>query len=188
MNIHPEKAMQSLTDLTPFPIEKVETFFLSEPHIQLMAGEKSFREFFEFFKSEYSFSKSYQNFLQIWEDIIGEPKSGMEALVRSLSRSYKVILCSNTDPEHWRVCRNKCGFIKTYFLNCFLSYEMGLVKPSSTIYERMLSELSINPSDAVFIDDSNENINAAAKVGLKTIHATSFEAITASLKNLDINY
>lgn len=170
VNIHPDLAMQKLTKATPLPEEKVSSFFLSEAHIQLMCGKISFREFFDYFKEAYSFSKSFQDFLEIWEYIIGEPKQGIELLIQSLAKSHTIILCSNTDPEHWRICRERCRFIDPYFTKCFLSFEMGLVKPGLKIYQFLLDDLSTNANNAVFIDDSLENIEAAAKVGLHTIH------------------
>lgn len=188
VDIYPEQAMQKLAEATPLSPEKISTFFLSDPHLQLMRGEKTFREFYDDFRKEYFFSESFQNFLKTWEDIIGGSRQGMESLVRHLGKTYRIILCSNTDVEHWRICRERCQYIEEYFSKCFLSFEMGLVKPGSEIYQTLLQDLSTKAGSAVFIDDSLENIQSAAALGLHTIHAESYSAITAGLANLNIQY
>jgi len=45
-----------------------------------------------------------------------------------------------------------------------------LMKPDAAIYELAISRFNLTPQETVFIDDKLENIEAAKKLNLKTIH------------------
>lgn len=42
-------------------------------------------------------------------------------------------------------------------------------KPEPGIYEKVLTELQVSGSEAIFLDDIGENLKAAAKFGIKTV-------------------
>lgn len=106
-------------------------------------------------------------FFSIYNDIfsINMPIVG---LLKSLQSGYKLVLCSNTDVERF-------GFVKKKFPEVLLfdkyvvSYEVGFMKPHPRIYEAALEEAGTKPEESVFIDDREENIIAAEKLGLQTI-------------------
>jgi epoxide hydrolase-like predicted phosphatase len=49
------------------------------------------------------------------------------------------------------------------------SSEVGLRKPDPRIYELTCEQLAVEPSDAVFVDDLPDNIDAARSLGLETV-------------------
>lgn len=57
----------------------------------------------------------------------------------------------------------------------FASYEIGLLKPDTAIYEFVRSSLNAEFAELVFIDDKAENVDAATKLG---IHAILFNQAT----------
>jgi epoxide hydrolase-like predicted phosphatase len=63
------------------------------------------------------------------------------------------------------------------------SSEVGMRKPDPAIYEHTCGLLGVRPDAAVFLDDVEENVTAAARVGLDTVHFGS-DPIT-SLAELD---
>lgn len=54
------------------------------------------------------------------------------------------------------------------FDRTFFSCECGLIKPDVAIYNHALEQLALRPSQVLFIDDKQENIKAAKKLGLNT--------------------
>jgi putative hydrolase of the HAD superfamily len=54
-----------------------------------------------------------------------------------------------------------------------LSCEVGLIKPESAIYERCLEGLQVMPSEALFVDDKQINVQAARALGITSIHFQS---------------
>ena len=57
------------------------------------------------------------------------------------------------------------------FKSCFevfyLSHEMNLRKPNANIFEFVLTKHQLNPKDTLFIDDTKENTDAAAELGMQ---------------------
>lgn len=51
-----------------------------------------------------------------------------------------------------------------------VSAKVNLCKPDKRIYTTLLDKYSIKPSEAVFLDDRKENVDAAAKLGITAIH------------------
>ena len=50
-----------------------------------------------------------------------------------------------------------------------ISCHINKVKPERAIYEHLLEEHQLQAHETVFIDDMNENLTAAAKLGIRTI-------------------
>lgn len=84
---------------------------------------------------------------------------------------YKLILLSNTSMLHidW-VAANIDVFqeFKSSFDAFYLSYDIGVRKPNTKIYERVLKDQNLKAEECIFIDDKSENTEGAAKVGLHT--------------------
>lgn len=47
------------------------------------------------------------------------------------------------------------------------SYLLGMAKPDEAIYRHVLTELDVEPEEALFIDDKQPNIEAARALGMK---------------------
>jgi epoxide hydrolase-like predicted phosphatase len=49
------------------------------------------------------------------------------------------------------------------------SYEVGLAKPDEAYYQMILDLLGVRAEQAIFLDDNNDNVIAAAQMGMKGI-------------------
>lgn len=94
----------------------------------------------------------------------------MSSLLRQLhaESKYRLFLLSNTSPLHFEYIKKKYDYVN--LLEKFaLSYELKSLKPDDIIYERTIEQLGINPGESVFIDDLQENCEAANRHGINTI-------------------
>ena len=57
-------------------------------------------------------------------------------------------------------------------------------KRSHEFYQRLLDRYSVNPSQAVFIDDNLRNIKAAEELGIKGIHFHTPAQLKEELKKI----
>lgn len=108
-----------------------------------------------------------------WNSFINEvPTYKLDALLK-LRESYMVYLLSNTNAIHWDYSC-KCLFpyngfdVNSYFERIYLSFEMKLLKPDPKIFQMMLADAAIEPSETLFIDDSVDNCLAAQSLGIYT--------------------
>ncbi len=56
------------------------------------------------------------------------------------------------------------------FVKILFSFDLHLSKPNPEIFEFVLNQHRLVPSETLFIDDTFEHIEAARKLGLKTYH------------------
>lgn len=61
------------------------------------------------------------------------------------------------------------------FQGVIVSAEVGITKPSSSIYKHLLKKYSLNAAECVFIDDNLQNVESARQVGMYGVHFTSAE-------------
>lgn len=95
-------------------------------------------------------------------------------MLQLLKTKYRIVMLSNTNkvmfeskiPELFKVDGLR---IEDYFDDFFLSYKMGLSKPSPEIFIKVAEQLGINPCEALFIDDSQANVDAASRLGFQTM-------------------
>lgn len=80
---------------------------------------------------------------------------------------HRLFLLSNTNDIHWQQCGPQ---LDGCFEREFLSYEMQLAKPDTRIYAEVLRQAGIDAHETLFIDDTAENIAAAASLGIATYH------------------
>lgn len=77
----------------------------------------------------------------------------------------KVYLLSNLRKVDFEYLKKDIDI--SIFDKTFLSYEMNLIKPQKEIYETVIEDLNINPSNIYFFDDNSTNIGSAIQCGIK---------------------
>lgn len=116
--------------------------------------------------------------LDAWNEfLVGIPSERLECLA-SIKDKYHLYLLSNTNRIHWALATNdlflyKGRTVDFYFEKLFLSYKLGVTKPDSKIFKIAIKESGVKPKETLYIDDSEANCEAAAKLGLQVFHSKS---------------
>jgi putative hydrolase of the HAD superfamily len=76
----------------------------------------------------------------------------------------QLALLSNAGPDFGSYFRH--GPLGDFFRACFVSGELGLLKPHAEIYQHVLDDLRIKAADAVFVDNRENNVRGAAALGI----------------------
>ncbi len=105
-------------------------------------------------------------FFEAWADVFAPNRRLMARL--NVLRTGGVIVAAVSNIDEMR--HRKLAQLR--FLDCFdellLSYREGLRKPSKELMIRALSRCGASAEQAVFIDDLEENLIPAAKIGIAT--------------------
>ena len=121
-------------------------------------------------------------FVQLWI----EPDERMRQLVEDVRKVHKVGLLSNNVNEISPILHEKYD-LKNRFDTVVLSNEIKVRKPDLEIYEHCLRELEIqDPFRTVFIDDLQENCEAAEEAGMQAIKFESYEDLLENLQKRSI--
>ena len=92
-------------------------------------------------------------------------------LLLDLKEKYNLYLLSNVNPIAWKKCcelflQAQGVDIEDVFERLYLSYELNASKPGKSIYEKVLYDSGIIPSETLFIDDSPANIETGMEMGI----------------------
>jgi putative hydrolase of the HAD superfamily len=77
--------------------------------------------------------------------------------------------------------------LEAHFDVVVVSYVVGCAKPEPEIFQITLDRLGVAPQEALFVDDRQENIDAAKRLGIDTLHFTgagAFERLRARVEQV----
>jgi putative hydrolase of the HAD superfamily len=93
-------------------------------------------------------------------------------------------LLSNAGPDYASFFRH--GPLGDLFSACYVSGELGLLKPHADIFRHVLDDLGITPAEAVFIDNRESNVAGAEALGITGHVFTEAGRLRAFLESLTL--
>jgi FMN phosphatase YigB (HAD superfamily) len=156
------------------------------------AGLLTDEEFRNLLRDKLAMNCSNEEFDQAFSALLLDFPSNIYTFLKDLTSNFDLYLLSNTSVIHSRIFLNiQLGpngeNLFGLFKKAHFSYEMGLVKPNSLIYQQVLSENNLEAGQVVFFDDNAANIESASKLGIDSIlidPKTSLTQISAKINEL----
>ena len=71
-----------------------------------------------------------------------------------------------------------------YFEKLYLSYEIGYTKPDKRIYQFVLDDASLDPTETLFVDDGLANVEAGKELGMYVFSPENGEDWRNKLKKI----
>ena len=141
----------------------------------LETGKISPEEFHHSFVQKTGMNLSYSEVEKAWNALLLDFPVERLHWLKSVSKRYNTFLFSNTNRIHYdafsQTFHNMMNEdFNSYFIKAYYSHEMGLRKPDPESFQYILNEQKLSPSETLFIDDTLKNVEAAAKLGIQTIH------------------
>lgn len=99
-----------------------------------------------------------------------EELDGTREIIEALrmNKNYELGLLSVHAKEWVEYCEKKFQYHQL-FDTVMYSYEIKVCKPELKAFEKILESMNANPHTSYLIDDSDENIASAEKLGIQTI-------------------
>ncbi len=127
--------------------------------------------------------------VEAWNSmLVGIPSYRLEML-RMLLPKYNVYLLSNTNALHLEWIHQYVGrvhgvrhFVKEHFHEAYYSHLVGDRKPMPSIFRHIIDDSFITPALTLYMDDVEENLDAARRLGFKTYLVKPGEEIAEYLK------
>ena len=97
-------------------------------------------------------------------------------ILQQLRMHHDLFLLSNTNIIHEIAFNDilmntrSIPSIATFFDRAYFSHRVGMRKPMKEIFEMVIDENGLKPSETLFIDDSPQHIEGAKQVGIQTIY------------------
>jgi putative hydrolase of the HAD superfamily len=106
----------------------------------------------------------------------------IEVLADLKAGGTRLALLSNAGPDYGSYFR--AGPLGDFFAACYVSGELGLLKPQPEIYRHALDDLGISAAEAVFIDNREANVRGAEALGITGHLFTDVTGLRAFLTSL----
>ena len=163
------------------------TVYDAGPLLDFETGRLSTDAFLAWFCQALGCPLTRADFERFWTAIFAGWIDGNIALAEALLArpGVAVALLTNTNPVHYGHLLRALPLLERIPWR-FASFETGLMKPSPEAFQHVLSTVGVTPSEAVFIDDLEANVDAARALGLHGVLATSPAAVRAGLARLGL--
>ena len=158
-----------------------ENIFNSKEWILLDRGEITAKEATNrFIKRMPDKEKLVREIMDNWKHYLTPIQANVEVLNNIAQKPINLYVLSNFHKEAFEEVYEKYDFFK-HFDGMIISYREKTVKPERKIYEKLINRYNLKPDTTLFIDDSERNIEAAKKLGFKTIHFNDNMKLSSSI-------
>lgn len=126
-----------------------------------------------------------------WTEMLAGPLTEGVALLENLRQAnVPLYALTNWSAETFPYAKANFPFLQ-HFRHILVSGEIGLIKPSPAIYQRMFEVIAaelpdLRAEELVFLDDAVHNVSAARDMGWKAIHHTAAEQSRHELQQLGL--
>lgn len=104
-----------------------------------------------------------------WYEMLTPIEHIVDTLKKLKGKGYKIYYLSNFHELAFEDVTKKYEFFKC-FDGGVVSFKEKLLKPEKDIFNKLIERYKIDPKESVFIDDTDENVEQAKKLGFQTIH------------------
>jgi epoxide hydrolase-like predicted phosphatase len=180
LDLSADHTLQSFSDLSGRTKNEVEKIFHSTPEFLVYEkGGMTDDEFRDFVRQVYKINAPDSALDKSWNAMLRAMPLDKLSLLDKLKTKYNVFLLSNTNNIHLDYI-NKVMMpavsdrvLDDYFHRAYYSHLMFMRKPDAEIFERVMNDNDLKPSETLFLDDNASNVAGAASVGIQTVHVTS---------------
>lgn len=121
----------------------------------------------------------------LWNEWVRPPYAGMRQTLLGLKDNYTIACLSNTNASHWNYLAATHNIIDV-FDHAYASHILKVAKPRSEAWELCLNDMGVRASDVWFFDDTQENVDAAQNLGIKSFHVDRAVGVIPTLKGLGL--
>jgi 2-haloacid dehalogenase len=121
-----------------------------------------------------------------WAESMGDEIAGTVAILRELrERGVRVLALSNWSAETYPIALERFAFL-AWFEGIVLSGSEGVAKPDPRLFGVLVERHGVDPTEAVFIDDSPANVEVARRVGFRAIRFSDPASLREQLVGLGL--
>ncbi len=129
---------------------------------------------------------NFTEFRDAWNRSLDPVPLQTDDLFQTLARKHKLALLSNTDPIHVAHLESTYSFFQFFpAATRIYSCSVRASKPSPIIFQAALKAVNTPASQAVFIDDILDYVQAARSLGLHAIQYQNPAQLRSDLRTLD---
>ena len=145
-------------------------------------GEMTSDKFLETMEKELFQGAGHDELKDTWNALLIGMVDDRHALIEQLSKKHKVYLLSNNNALHYEGCYPPFQKTEPLFEKTYFSHLIKRRKPEPDIYEFLFEDANIRPEESIFVDDLEENAQAAEQSGMAAIHLKQLSDLHSELQ------
>lgn len=176
-----KRLIKQVAELADKPIEETEQILFHSPHDlenRFEKGEFDATEFHRTFCEVADCDVDQRKLMLAVSDIFWLNTSIVNLLTQLRGLNFPMAILSNTCSAHWEFAKENFPAVGQLFSHRVLSYEEKSMKPDAKIYDSAIvlakRLVDCQPNEMFFVDDRQENVDAACKAGMQAeLYVTS---------------
>jgi len=148
-------------------------------------GECTAEEFAAGMVDDWAIELTPEAFLEQFRSGPGRTLPDAEELVAEVRLTLPVGCLSNTNSLHWNAHFSQWPILSG-FDYCFLSFELGIVKPDRELFDKVAGLLPMAVERVLFLDDNAINVDGAIAAGFQARHVKGVEQAREALVEIGV--
>jgi len=132
------------------------------------------------------FAITEEEFFKRYKEAYYSIKSINENLERYKQMKTPKYILSDTNQVHVEFIKEFYPEVLSLAKKCYLSHEINMRKNSIDVFNYVIKDLKLLPSEILFIDDKKPHIDLAKKAGMNAIHYINPEQLREELNKLNV--
>jgi putative hydrolase of the HAD superfamily len=163
--------------------QHINQFHITDLFLQYETGQIDDIEFIESVAKLSDKPMSHDDIIDAWNALLLDFPPERINLLKRIKSKYRTFLLSNTNSIHLKEFQqrlhNEQGvYLEDLFEKAYYSHVVKLRKPHADIFNLVLKENNLEPSETLFIDDTESNFAEAKKLGIQIYHLKHGMSIT----------
>ena len=138
--------------------------------------QKNHPDYFELTKSIFEI-ETLKQLLPVYSQTI-------ELIKKIKEKGYHLFIISDIEESNIRYIESEIPNLHELFEDVIYSCRVGLVKKHGEVFDLAINRFNVVPEESIFIDDTQINLDQAAKRGIGTFHFTDLDVNIKALEDL----
>ena len=144
-------------------------------------GEIAAAAYFDSLRVTLGIRISDAQFCAGWNAIFVGEVPGIRAMLGRAKQLVPLYAFSNSNAEHHAYWAREYAATLSDFQKIFVSCELGRRKPEPEAFAAVASAIGVPYENILFFDDTDENVESAARLGMRAVHVKSIADIQNAL-------
>lgn len=130
-----------------------------------------------------AYQKKVEEVIWNWPNYIDIYREVFPILSELKKKGHRIFVLSNTSKVFYDLLEEHLSPLKELLDGFVLSCDIKAIKPDLVMFKEILDKYQLDPTNCVFLDDIEDNTNAAEKLGIKSYQVKKRSDVIDILKS-----
>ena len=186
VEVESDRLVHQVAQLLGRPFDEVQAaVYDKELLLPFELGKINAKGYYAGLKTKLELTWTYDQFVRSWNDIFRE-NTDVTFIMQRLRKRHRLVALTNTNELHLAYIKANIpslSVLEDWVASC----DAGLRKPDPKFYFHALERAGVKASEAVYIDDRPELVDAGRSLGLAAIRFENSRQLEEDLQAIGLN-